>query len=322
MKYQQPFGTVDGSPYINGNPATGTQGSIPPAESIEHPQRELVDLIAKEGLVPSSLDLGQLAKAIQLGKISYGNDTGSSNALEVSLVPIPGSVPGTTYQAGFPVIVRKIPTANTSTTPTLNVNGLGPKPIVNIDGSALPPGAMIADGVFHFVYDGQKFRLMGLGPQSLTEIINERRPYFCLNTSASGESGVTYVPNNTWTVIQNLNVVRGSYFYDSASRCTSSRFVCGPLDAGMWYFTAYAGMQDAAAYAGLGAIARHWIQPRINGEFAEGGVTNDSSLVGFVHTFPLVVSGGMIIDVAVHQGTGVTQYVGNCNFTGIRQGHS
>lgn len=317
MKYQQPFGTVDGSPYINGNPATGTQGSIPPAESIEHPQRELVDLITKEGLIPSSLDLGQVAKAIQLGKISYGQDTGSSNALEVSLVPTPGA-----YQPGFPVIVRKIPTANTSTTPTLNVNGLGPKPVVNIDGSALPIGSMIADGLFHLVYDGQKFRLMGLGPTSLSEIINERRPYFCLNTSASGESGVTYVPNSTWTVIQNLNVIVGSFFRDPASRCTSSKFVCGPLDAGVWFFNAYAGMQDQYAQAGLGAIAVHWMQPRLNGQFAEGGVTNNGSLVGQTHTWAMVLNGGAIIDVAVHQSTGVTQYVGNCNLYGMRQGHS
>lgn len=317
MKYQQPFGTVDGSPYINGNPATGTQGSIPPGESIEHPQRELVDLITKEGLIPSSLDLGQVAKAIQLGKISYGQDTGSSNALEVSLVPTPGA-----YQAGFPLIVRKIPTANTSTTPTLNVNGLGPKPVVNIDGSALPIGSMIADGLFHFVYDGTKFRLMGLGPTSLSELVNERRPYFCLNTSASGESGVTYAPDNTWTVIQNLNTIVGSFFRDPASRCTSSKFVVGPLDAGVWFFNAYAGMQDQAAQAGLGVAATHWIQPRLNGAFAEGGVTNVASLVGQVHTWAMVLNGGAIVDVAVHQATGVTQYVGACNFSGMRQGHS
>ena len=46
MLYNQPFGITDpNAPYINGNPNTGTMGSIPPALSIEHPQREIVKVI-------------------------------------------------------------------------------------------------------------------------------------------------------------------------------------------------------------------------------------------------------------------------------------
>lgn len=46
MLYNQPFGISDpNAPYINGNPNTGTMGSIPPALSIEHPQREIVRVI-------------------------------------------------------------------------------------------------------------------------------------------------------------------------------------------------------------------------------------------------------------------------------------
>jgi hypothetical protein len=46
LQYNQPFGISDpNASYINGNPATGTMGSIPPALSIEHPQREIVNVI-------------------------------------------------------------------------------------------------------------------------------------------------------------------------------------------------------------------------------------------------------------------------------------
>ena len=77
MKYNQPFGISDPeAAYINGNPATGTMGSIPPASSVEYDQREIVAVIKyafDKGLIdfnnvacasPSNSDLQQLLKAI------------------------------------------------------------------------------------------------------------------------------------------------------------------------------------------------------------------------------------------------------------------
>ena len=49
MQYNPPYGVSDpNAPYINGNPSTGTMGSIPPAASIEYPQREIVNFISDE----------------------------------------------------------------------------------------------------------------------------------------------------------------------------------------------------------------------------------------------------------------------------------
>jgi hypothetical protein len=77
MLYNQPYGISDpDAPYINGNPSTGTMGSIPPAWAVEHDQREIVNVIkfaADMGYYdfmnmicqqPSSADLQQLLKAI------------------------------------------------------------------------------------------------------------------------------------------------------------------------------------------------------------------------------------------------------------------
>ena len=51
--------------------------------------------------------------------------------------------------------------ANTSTTPTLNVNSLGAKTIVDHKGNALAVGAISASSVHHAIYDGTNIRLVG-----------------------------------------------------------------------------------------------------------------------------------------------------------------
>jgi hypothetical protein len=77
VKYQPPFdpgfaGPVNGvynpdpdAAYVNGNPATGEEGSIPPMEALAHPLRELVHLITHAGLTPSHTDLEQVRKAVK-----------------------------------------------------------------------------------------------------------------------------------------------------------------------------------------------------------------------------------------------------------------
>jgi hypothetical protein len=77
MQYNQPFGISDpNAGYINGNPEIGQQGSIPPAFSIEHDQREIVAVIqwaydhgyvdqyGNPCLAPTSSLLDQLLKAL------------------------------------------------------------------------------------------------------------------------------------------------------------------------------------------------------------------------------------------------------------------
>jgi hypothetical protein len=77
MKYQPPFepgaapaapgifNSNANAPYVNGDPATAVEGSIPPAAAFEHDQRELVHLIMHSGQAPSHTDLEQVRKAIR-----------------------------------------------------------------------------------------------------------------------------------------------------------------------------------------------------------------------------------------------------------------
>lgn len=67
MKYQQPYGVSDANAaYIDGNPALGVEGSAVPAKAIEHPQREIVNVLVEAGLTPDENNLKQLALAIRM----------------------------------------------------------------------------------------------------------------------------------------------------------------------------------------------------------------------------------------------------------------
>lgn len=67
MKYVPPLNgnTADENrSYWNFDPATGLQGAIPVGNAFEHPQREILAVIAAAGLTPSPDDLTQLRQAI------------------------------------------------------------------------------------------------------------------------------------------------------------------------------------------------------------------------------------------------------------------
>lgn len=91
---------------------------------------------------------------IQRGQTLYGVDSGSANALVVSLTPALAE-----YKAGTKL---RIKAANNNTNiATLNVNALGAKSVVRRDGTALLSGDIIAGAVQDYVYDGTKFQMPG-----------------------------------------------------------------------------------------------------------------------------------------------------------------
>jgi hypothetical protein len=153
LQYNQPYGVSDpNAPYINGNPPTGTMGSIPPAASIEFPQREIVNVISNGGFTPDNADLVQLAKAIQGGKLNYAADSGVANSYQITVTPaLLAYLPGNRWFVKI---------ANTNTGPsTLNVNGVGARTIVYGNGDALIAGDLTAGSIAEFWDDGTKFQL-------------------------------------------------------------------------------------------------------------------------------------------------------------------
>lgn len=85
-------------------------------------------------------------------------DSGAANASIVT-VAAPQVF---SYSDGI-VLNVKIAATNTTTTPTINVNALGAKTIVNADGSALVAGQLVAGGWYQLEYESTsgKFQLVG-----------------------------------------------------------------------------------------------------------------------------------------------------------------
>lgn len=85
---------------------------------------------------------------------SYMAAAGSVNALTVALAPA-----ATSYVAGLEVLV--LPNlANTTTTPTLNLNGLGAKTITKLGTAALAASDLTTTAIADLIYDGTEFQLM------------------------------------------------------------------------------------------------------------------------------------------------------------------
>jgi hypothetical protein len=155
MKFVPPYGREiegDSAHYINGNPAEGQQGSIPPANAFEHPMREIVGVIQKSLVTPVSDDLLQLVKTIRSQRVNYANDTGSVNNLSVAYDP-----PLASYSDGLMLRI-KIRETNDGTV-SLDA-GAGRFPVVRINGSACAPGDLPAGGVIEVAWDGSKWQLI------------------------------------------------------------------------------------------------------------------------------------------------------------------
>jgi hypothetical protein len=153
MKYEQPYGVADpNAPYVNGNPQIGLQGSIPPAASIEYPQREIVHMIEKSNLVPTDTDLYQLTESVRSQFVNFANDIGTQDQLFVRLDP-----PLLAYTPGLVLRVRVAVTNSGSSTIDA---GVGPVLIKRSTGLPCSQGDLPAGGVVSMVYDGTAFQII------------------------------------------------------------------------------------------------------------------------------------------------------------------
>ncbi len=171
MKYQPPFGTdpLGNAGYVNGNPQLGLQGSIPPAASIEFPQREIVNLISSSNLLPDDGDLFQLTKGTRSQWMNFANDTGSVNALVVAFVPAL-----TAYTVGLPLRIRVLHdnlVDATHTSMTLDA-GAGAAPVRKMDGSSPANAEIRAGAVIEVTWDGTAWQLVNFGGAGGAQTVN------------------------------------------------------------------------------------------------------------------------------------------------------
>jgi hypothetical protein len=156
VKYNQPYGVSDpNASYVNGNPATGTMGSIPPAEAIEFPQREIANLITGTGVTATNADPNQLAKAIQSGRLYYGLDSGSANHMVCALVPTPPSL-----RKGMFCFIE-VAADNTGAS-DLTTNGVSAG-VTRRDGTPLVLGDLKMGQMCLLCYDGVRWQMVSGG---------------------------------------------------------------------------------------------------------------------------------------------------------------
>jgi hypothetical protein len=132
------------------------------------------------------------------GSLTYLTDSSVTPNVVTVTLPTPSGVPVIAYAPGLLLLVQVANTI-TSTTPTINVNTLGAKTIVNADGSALIAGQITAGTLVELVYDGTNFRLIST--------TNKGGASGTFAVAATGFSSGTTTGVATWRIIFNIAVV-------------------------------------------------------------------------------------------------------------------
>jgi hypothetical protein len=195
VKYQQPFGTDEGTSYVNGNPAAGIPGSIPPAEAFEEPMRELDSFIRYSGITPSDNDLEQVTRSVRSQWLNYvpaqNVGAGTQNAIVVTMVPTPLAL-----NNGLPLRI-KIAQANTGPV-TITLTGFGTFPAKRCNGADLDVNDLLASMLADFVFDGTTFQLVNFrGISSPSTTVNNfvtNIPYIADTSATPNIITATYVP--------------------------------------------------------------------------------------------------------------------------------
>lgn len=206
MKYEQPFGITDpNASYINGNPSTGVQGSIPPAAAFEFPMREIVAMITNSGFTPSDNDLAQLSRALRQGNNFGLAATVGGNANVLTLTN--AALPLDTYRNGLTLRVQ-IPSANTGPV-TINVDNLGAINILRNNGAQLSAGDLPANSVVEIIYVNGNFQIVNFQGFTSQQTNNNNFTFFVpyiLDSSATpNQVAANFSPPITGTIVAGGN---------------------------------------------------------------------------------------------------------------------
>lgn len=270
MDYIPPFGGNTNDPYVDGNPSLGIEGSVIPAAALEYDQREIVNFIIDNGYAPSNSDLRQLSRSVQLDKINFGEDAGTTNALVVSLPLDPLD-----YKVGLKVYVR---VANTNTDiVTMNVNGRGFKRVVQTSLAELDPHTLSAGGIAFMIYDGIQWQLLGIGRPGVAGAAGAVGPTGPQGpqgaTGATGPQGPQGPPGQDATQAPFVAGALGTYVF---GQCMGN-FTYGSLvslSSGQWYYgdSGWSGWGNAILSGGSSVnVGGSWM--------CLGGVGNGATLL-------------------------------------------
>ncbi|MCQ9145837.1 phage tail protein [Ochrobactrum sp. BTU2] len=113
----------------------------------------------------------KIALDSQSGKWNYATASGTANSVVSNLDPAPQSL-------GFGFWLRLKITATNTMAVTLNVNALGAKPVLRIDGAALIEGDLSNGDIAELVYDGNAWRLVSYCRSLLPRPLGSNQTFF------------------------------------------------------------------------------------------------------------------------------------------------
>jgi hypothetical protein len=111
--------------------------------------------IVTEDNTDDSILLKSMQHLIQRGQTTYAADSGSADAMVAALSPALAE-----YKTGMTIWLKKGNSANLTTTPTANINGLGVKTITRRDGTPLAKRDLPANAWLPYSYDGTNLRVI------------------------------------------------------------------------------------------------------------------------------------------------------------------
>lgn len=259
------------APYVNGDPATGTEGSYIPCEAIDHPQTELIELITSSGITPSVSVLDQVAEAA--ARYASGGRWGQDNGIANSYVIVAQLAFGTprAYFAGQKI--NFIAANSNGGESLINVFGGGQVPLRDHVGDPLEGGEIIGGREAEAVYmaagywqlapwaNALLFGAGGGGGSSELRIVKTR-------TGGSSPSGIgdTLTFSVTATNISGGSI-SGVHVTDTASPITVTSDPSGLMGAGA---TLASGASATVVYTYVVT----------SGDAAVGSVVNTATVTG------------------------------------------
>lgn len=195
-------------------------------------ESELANLITDTGGTPSGTDQHQLGKAIQSGALVAARAAGPADVYTATLSPAPSAL------TPMMEILVDFGTPNLTTAPTLNVNGLGAKPILLQGGGAPAPGDVRS--YTPLLYDGAAWRINGLTASWAGIVMVKRRII-----TSSGPYVPT--PGTVWADVELVGGGGGGGGSTGGSGTTSA----GSGGGGGGYVRAFIAAADLGASVGV-----------------------------------------------------------------------
>ncbi len=150
-----------------GNPAGQVPATTVDADWLNAVQGELSNAVTGSGQALSKTNRSQLLQTVQFFGGAYAVDTGTVNALVITLAP---AITALSQIVGMPLRVKVLNTITGAA--TININGLGAVSITNPNANALVPNQMIGAGSYTMMYDGTAVRLQSISSSGIPPVVS------------------------------------------------------------------------------------------------------------------------------------------------------